>query len=76
MAFGVALLRQTVKALPLKAPAGAMIGKGLWLLGAAFVAARLTGGTLAHLAAMFGRNVGRKRRLAKQLEAVEVSSAG
>ena len=73
--FGVALLHTTVRALPLKASAGAVIGKGLWLLGAGFVLARLTGGTLAHLACMFGRNVGRKRRLQKQLEAVEVGAA-
>ena len=75
VAFGVALLRQTVKALPLKAHTGAIIGQGLMLLGGACVLARLTGGTLAHLASMFGRNVGRKRRLQKQLEVVEVGGA-
>ena len=71
VAFGVSLLHSTVGALPLKG-AGPVVAKGLWLLGGAFVLARLTGGTLAHVVAMFGRNASRKRRLQRQLEAVQV----
>ncbi|KAL4430577.1 hypothetical protein ABPG77_005817 [Micractinium sp. CCAP 211/92] len=68
VAFGVALLHTTLKALPLRSPA---LSKGLVLVGGAFVLARLTGGALAHMAGMFSRNAARKRRLLRKLQAVE-----
>lgn len=70
--FGVALLHTTVRALPLSKSTTSMAAKGLWLVGGLVVLARLTGGTLAHLGGMFGRNAARKRRLARKLRAVEV----
>lgn len=68
VAFGVALLHTTIRALPFKSP---VISKGLVLVGGAYVLARLTGGALAHMAGMFGRNAARKRRLLRKLQAVE-----
>lgn len=69
VAFGVALLHTTLRALPLRSPA---LSKGLVLVGGAFVLARLTGGALAHMTGMFSRNAARKRRLLRKLQAVEV----
>ncbi|KAL4436936.1 hypothetical protein ABPG75_004075 [Micractinium tetrahymenae] len=68
VAFGVALLHTTLKALPFKSP---VLSKGLVLVGGAFVLARLTGGALAHVAGMFSRNAARKRRLLRKLQGVE-----
>lgn len=70
VAFGLAVLRQTIKVLPLKQ--SPVLAKGMWLLGGAFVLARLTGGTLAHMTAMFHRNASRKRRLLQKLATVQV----
>lgn len=69
VAFGLAVLRQTIKVLPLKQ--SPVLAKGMWLLGGAFVLARLTGGTLAHMTAMFHRNASRKRRLLQKLATVQ-----
>lgn len=65
LVVGLAVVRQTLRALPIKG-VGA-VAKGLWLAGGCYLAARLAGGVIARFGGLLGRNARRKRRLLARL---------
>ncbi|GAB4822995.1 hypothetical protein N2152v2_010041 [Parachlorella kessleri] len=69
VSVGLALTHQALKITPLAA--AGWLFRGMWAVGGAYIAWRLTAGTLARIAGMLGRNSRRKRSLEDKLQTVE-----